>query len=105
MGTMRLHEVKDLSNLEFLRKYGKPGRIGLVGGVTAIDKGIRFAQRHLDPGKKHSLWSHALVFQGERVDGEHWVLESDLEIGKGQFRNGVQENRVDKYADAVIFPN
>jgi hypothetical protein len=105
MGTIRIQIVKDLSNLDFLRKFGKPGRIGLVGGVTAIDKGIRFAQRHLHPDRKHSLWSHALVFQGERVDGELWVIESDLEIGKGQFRNGVQENRVDKYADAVTFPN
>ena len=105
MATVRVHAVRDLSNLDFLRKFGKPGRIGLVGGVTAIDKGIRFAQRHIHPEKKHSLWSHALLFQGERVDGEQWVLESDLEIGKGQFRNGVQENRVDKYADAITFPN
>ena len=105
MGTIRVNDVKDLSNLDFLRKYGKPGRIGLVGGVTTLDKGIRFAQRHLHPEKRHSLWSHALVFQGERVDRELWVIESDLEIGKGQFRNGVQENRVDKYADAVTYPN
>ena len=105
MGTIRVHEVRDLSNLGFLKRYGKPGRIGLVGGITAVDKGIRFAQRHLNPEKKHSLWSHALVFQGDRVDGEPWVIESDLEIGKGQFRNGVQENRVDKYADAGTYPN
>jgi hypothetical protein len=105
MGTIRIHEVKDLTNTEFLRRHGKPGRIGLVGGATPLDKGIRFAQRHLHPEKKHSLWSHALVFQGERVDGEAWVIESDLEIGKGQLRNGVQENRVDKYADAGTYPN
>lgn len=102
---MRVHEVRDLSNLDFLQKYGKPGRVGLVGGVTPLDKGIRFAQRHLHPERRHSLWSHALVFQGERVDGALWVIESDLEIGKGQFRNGVQENRVEKYADAGTYPN
>lgn len=105
MATVRIHEAGDLSNLEFLKRYGKPGRVGLVGGAAAIDLGIRFAQRHLHPEKKHSLWSHALIFQGERLDGALWVIESDLEIGKGQLRNGVQENRVDKYADAKAYPN
>lgn len=105
MATMRVHEVTDVSNLEFLKRYGKPGRIGLVGGITPIDLGIRLAQRHLDPERRHSLWSHAFVFQGDRIDGEPWVLESDLEIGKGQLRNGVQENRVEKYANAKTFPN
>ena len=102
---MRIHEVGDLSNLEFLKRYGKPGRVGLVGGTAPIDLGIRFAQRHLHPEKKHSLWSHALIFQGERLDGEPWVIESDLEIGKGQLRNGVQENRADKYADEKAYPH
>ena len=60
MGTIRVHEVKDLSNLEFLQRHGKAGRIGLVGGKTPVDRGIRFAQRHLHPEKKHSLWSHGL---------------------------------------------
>ena len=105
MPKTRIIPVKGLSNAEFLKRYGKPGRVGMVGGVTPIDRGIRFAQRHLHPERKHSLWSHALVFQGERVDGETWVIESDLEIGKGQLRNGVQENRVDKYADERTYPN
>jgi hypothetical protein len=105
MATVRIHEVGDLSNLEFLKRYGKPGRVGLLGGVSAIDVGIRFAQRHLHPEKKHSLWSHALIFQGERLDGEPWVIESDLEIGKGQLRNGVQENRIDKYESEKEWPN
>jgi len=105
MATTRVIPVTNLSNADFLRQYGKPGRIGMVGGIAGIDRGIRFAQRHLHPERKHSLWSHALVFQGERVDGETWVVESDLEIGKGQFRNGVQENRVEKYADAKAYPN
>jgi hypothetical protein len=105
MATVRIHDVSDLSNLEFLRRLGKPGRVGLVGGTAAIDLGIRFAQRHLHPEKKLSLWSHALVFQGDRLDGEPWVIESDLEIGKGQLRSGVQENRVHKYADAKAYPN
>jgi hypothetical protein len=105
VATIRVHQLRDVSNLDFLKRFGKPGRVGLVGGITPIDLGIRFAQRHLHPEKKHSLWSHALIFQGERVDGQPWVIESDLEIGKGQFRNGVQENRVEKYADAKTYPN
>ena len=105
MESIRVHEVRDLSNLEFLRRYGKPGRVGLVGGTAAVDLGIRAAQRPLLSGAKQSLWSHALVFQGERVDGAPWVIESDFDLGKGQLRNGVQENRADKYADEKAFPN
>lgn len=91
--------------MEFFRQHGAPGRIGLVGGVSALDRGIRFAQRHLNPGKTPSLWSHAFIFQGERVDGEPWLIESDFDVTKGRLRSGVQENRVEKYADAKAYPN
>jgi hypothetical protein len=45
------------------------------------------------------------VFQGDRIDGHAWLIESDLGISPGQIRNGVQENRVDKYADPKYYPN
>lgn len=92
-------------NLEFFRKHGAPGCIGLVGGTAAVDRGIRYAQRHLNPGKAPSLWSHVFVFQGERVDGRPWLLESDFDVTKGRLRSGVQENRVEKYGDPKEYPN
>jgi hypothetical protein len=102
---VRVVPVKKMSNLDFLRRYGRMGTVGLVGGTQPIDAGIRAAQKPLVPGRKKSLWSHALVFQGTRIDGQPWVVESDLDIRKGQARFGVQENRVDKYGDDDHYPN
>jgi len=94
------------SNEAFFRQHATIGRVGLVGGTSGIDKGIRFAQRHLLPGRRHSSWSHVFVFEGERVDGRSWILESDIDIRFGrQLRVGVQENRIEKYGDEKAFPN
>ena len=40
--------VSGLSNREFLERYAQPGRLGLSGGVTLIDKAICRAERHLE---------------------------------------------------------
>lgn len=95
--------VTDLSNREFLERYAQLGRIGLSGGVTLIDKTIARAQRHLDEAERWSAWSHAFLFQGQRVDGHHWVIESDLQIAHKHIRLGVQENRVSKYFDERLY--
>ena len=95
--------VTGLSNQEFLERYAHPGRIGLSGGVTLIDKAISRAQRHLDPNEKWGTWSHAFLFQGQRLDGHHWVLESDLQVHHKHIQLGVQENRVTKYFDQGLY--
>jgi hypothetical protein len=105
MESIRVHEVRGLSNLDFFRRYGAPGRIGLVGGSSALDRGIRFAQRIMNDDLSPSLWSHVFIFQGERVDGAPWLIESDFDVTKGRLRSGVQENRVDKYGDEKGYPN
>lgn len=97
--------VRDLSNRQFLERSARPGCVGLVGGTTLIEKVIRRAERHIDDQKRPSLWSHAMVFEGERADGHHWVIESDLDLHRKHIRLGVQENRVDKYFDAEKFPS
>jgi hypothetical protein len=91
--------VTGLSNREFLERYAGAGRIGLSGGTTLIDKAICRAQRHLDPRQRWGVWSHAFFFEGVRVDGHHWVLESDLQIQRKNIQLGVQENRVTKFHD------
>jgi len=105
MDETKIRRVGGLSNLEFLNKYARAGCIGLFGGSSAIDRAIRRGQRELDDLARESLWSHAVLFQGERIDGQQWLLESDFEVGKGQVRNGVQENRVQKYASEKDWPN
>jgi hypothetical protein len=102
---VRVVPIKKMSNLDFLRRYGRMGAIGLIGGTQPIDAGIRIAQKSLVPGRRKSLWSHAFIFQGTRVDGQPWVIESDLDIRKGQARFGVQENRIDKYSHDEHYPN
>jgi len=92
------------SNLDFLRRYARPGRVALLGGSSAIDRAIRKGQRAINEGKP-SLWSHVALFQGERIDGQQWLIESDFDVGKGSVRNGVQENRIDKYASEKDWPN
>ena len=96
-------EVTGLSNAEFLSQYGGPGRIGLSGGVTLVDRAIARAQRHLDADEVWSTWSHAFLFQGLRPDGHHWVIESDLQVHRKHIQLGVQENRVSKYHDEDLY--
>ncbi len=97
--------VNGISNEEFLRKYASAGRVGLACGSFRIDSLIRRAQRHVNEQKEWSLWSHALIFQGERADGHHWVIESDLDVHHKHIRLGAQENRISKYFDEKSFPH
>ena len=93
----------DLSNREFLERHARIGRIGLSGGVTLVDKAICRAERHVHGKKKWGAWSHAFLFQGERHDGHHWVIESDLQFHRKHISLGVQENRVSKYFDEELY--
>ena len=95
--------VTGLSNREFLELHARPGRIGLSGGITLIDKAICRAERHLDEREQWGSWSHAFLFQGQRPDGHHWVIESDLQIHRKHIQLGVQENRVSKYFDEKLY--
>ena len=95
--------VTGLSNREFLERYAAPGRVGLSGGISLIDKAICRAERHLDDEEKWSCWSHAFFFQGLRPDGTHWVIESDLQVHRKHIQLGVQENRIAKYFDEEMY--
>ena len=96
--------VTGLSNREFLERFAQPGRVGLCGGITRIDLAIRRAQRHLHEARRWSDWSHAFIFEGTRPDGQHWVIESDIQILRKNIQLGAQENRVAKYFDEKMFP-
>lgn len=95
--------VNGMSNREFLECYARPGCIGLSGGVSLIDRAICRAQRHLDEGENWGAWSHAFFFQGKRADGQHWVIESDLQVHRKHVQLGVQENRISKYFDENLY--
>lgn len=95
--------VANLSNLEFLARYARPGCVGLSGGTTLVDRAICRAERHLDEQARWSAWSHAFIFEGVRADGHHWVIESDLQIQHKHIQLGVQENRVTKYHDEKLY--
>ena len=91
--------IEGLSNAEFFERFAQPGRIGLVGGTHITDRLISRAQSALRATRTASDWSHAFVFQGRRVDGHHWIIESDVDIRQKHIRLGVQENRIAKYCD------
>jgi len=97
--------LSNLTNEEFLKLHARPGRIGLSGGLTLIDKAICRAERHLDEQERWGVWSHAFIFQGTRADGHHWVIESDLQVHHKHIQLGVQENRVSKYYDEKLYTN
>ena len=96
--------VSGISNREFLERHAQPGRVGLCGGGTRVDLAIRRAQRHLDDAGRWSDWSHAFLFEGKRIDGQHWVVESDIQIHRKNIQLGAQENRTSKYFDEKMFP-
>lgn len=93
------------SNEAFLEQFAAPGRVGLAGGRALVDRAIRRAQRRLSPGNEPSRWSHAFLCLGRRIDGKHWILESDLDFHRKQIRLGLQENRLTKYHDSERCPN
>src|SRR6267154_4494433 len=95
--------VTGLTNREFLEQYARPGRVGLSGGITLIDKAIARAERHVDQAGEWGSWSHSFLFQGPRHDGHHWVIESDLDVHRKHIRLGVQENRISKYFDEGLY--
>jgi hypothetical protein len=95
--------ITGLTNREFLERFARPGRIGLSGGDTLIDKAICRAQRHLHAKEEWSSWSHAFLFQGLRSDGWHWVIESDLQVHRKHIQLGAQENRISKYFDERLY--
>lgn len=95
--------VTGISNQEFLQRYAKAGRVGLTGGMTLVDKAICRAQRHLDEHEQWAAWSHAFVFQGQRADKHHWVIESDLQFHRKHIQLGVQENRLAKYYNEKLY--
>ena len=95
----RCYEVQT-NNREFFESLAEPGRIGLVGGSSWLDRLIQRNARRVLRGLRRSLWSHAFLLQGKRPDGYHWIIESDLETGWKHNRLGVQENRIDKFFNA-----
>jgi hypothetical protein len=95
--------LNGLSNREFLERHARAGCIGLSGGVTLIDRAICRAERHLDDEEKWGAWSHAFLFEGQRADGHHWVIESDLQVHHKHIQLGVQENRISKYFDEELY--
>jgi hypothetical protein len=97
--------VTGLSNREFLELHARPGRIGLSGGITFVDKAICRAERHLDKREHWGAWSHAFLFEGQRLDSHHWVIESDLQVHRKHIQLGVQENRISKYFDEDLYTN
>src|SRR5215472_3031591 len=96
--------VNGMSNREFIETYAQAGRVGLCGGITKVDLAIRHAQRHLHAEHRWSDWSHSFLFEGRRLDGHHWVLESDIQILRKNIQLGAQENRASKYYDEKMFP-
>lgn len=98
-----LFPVRGVTNAEFFACHAAAGRVGLVGGTTWADRLIARAERHLHPDRDWGRWTHAFVFQGQRADGHHWVIESDLDIHRKHIRLGVQENRVAKFEDAETY--
>lgn len=103
MTTNRTELCRDLSNRDFIERFAAPGRVGLVGGETLINRAIQTAERFVDDTQRPGLWSHAVLFEGRRADGQHWVIESDLEIHRRHIRLGVQENRAEKLHDEKAY--
>jgi hypothetical protein len=99
----KLVRVTELTNQEFLEQYAAAGRVGLSTGTHLLDKAIARAQSRLDDRGLWGAWSHAFVFEGRRVDGHHWLVESDLDLHRKHIRFGAQENRATKYHDEKLY--
>jgi hypothetical protein len=95
--------VEGVSNAEFIDRHAAPGRVGLIGGTTLVDRLIRRVQKTGEPESRGSAWSHAFLFEGQRADDCQWVIESDLQFHRRHIQLGVQENRASKYHDEKTY--
>lgn len=91
------------TNRAFLEQFAQPGRIGLCGGDSLIDRGIAAAERHATSDGRWSRWTHAFVFGERRSDGHLWIIESDMQVQRRHLQFGVQENRTAKYHDEQLY--
>ena len=66
-GISEIVTVTGMSNRAFLEAYAQPGRVGLSGGNTLIDKAIARAERHVDDAGRWSLWSHSFLFEAKMI--------------------------------------
>lgn len=97
-------QVEGLTNAEFFERHAAPGRVALVAGVSLIDRALAHAQHLSVPDQPHGGWTHAFLLQGRRLDGSHWVIESDLQLHRRHIQLGVQENRIAKYHNDAEYP-
>jgi hypothetical protein len=90
--------------LTFWYRYGRPGRIGLIGLDTPPAKLIGWAERRVTPNGDVSAWVHVFMFSQKR-HGVPWLVESDLHVPLPGFRpkpNGLQENAIYKWAHPLV---
>ncbi len=97
--------TRGMSNSEFFERHAAAGRVGLVGGPDLVQRAIQEAQRKRTEHGSRSLYGHAFLCQGRRVDGKHWVLESDIDVRRARAQIGVQENRISKYTNDAAYPH
>jgi hypothetical protein len=89
---------------EFYRKYGKPGRIGLVHFDFKPALLINWGQKKLTRDGKPSRVTHAFFFI-EGQEGIPWIAESDVNLPLPGFHNrldGPQINSSRKWSTTII---
>ena len=100
--TNEIRAAPTMPNREFLEMFARPGRVGLAGEAAIAVAGSRCASS-TPSAAVANVWTHAFVFEGRRLDGQHWVIESDFQSGRQGFCLGVQESRMSKYFDERLY--
>jgi len=88
----------------------EPTRLVLLGGTSPIDFRIRVAQAHVRHDLSPSSWSHVALLDTPAAElGDTRIVEVSLDpVGGFGFpppSNGVQEARLERYAEAKRYPN
>jgi hypothetical protein len=75
---MPIIAVTDLSNQEFLNQYAAPGRVGLAGGSSLIERTIRPMQRSLSEAREKSLAREGALYCSAMV--QHCYAKAGIEL-------------------------
>ena len=100
--TNEIRAAPTMPNREFLEMFARPGRVGLACEVS-IPVGASRRAATLPSGAPGNVWTHAFVFEGRRLDAQHWVMETDFRKDRPGVSLGLQESRLVKYFDEGLY--
>jgi hypothetical protein len=100
--TNQIRVAPTMPNREFLEMFARPGRVGLACQASIPVASPRRATP-TSGAERANVWTHAFIFEGRRLDGQHWVIACEFQGDGHGVSAGLQESRMSKYFDEGVY--